>query len=81
MIISNQKYKTQPNGKNSYRGFINLTKDVSAVLGREEQEVVIILMEEGEELSVEKFEKSLSKLKRYAELKQELQQIRGELSQ
>jgi hypothetical protein len=79
MIITNQKYKTQPNGKSSYRGFINISKDIASRLGSEEKEITVIILQDGEELTVESFQSNLAKMNRFISLKQEMAKLQKEM--
>lgn len=55
MLLTSQMYKTVPNGKKSWRGYINLSKDIYQTLGKDEKEVYLLLIDPTAKYTEEEF--------------------------
>ena len=84
MITSNQLYKTVRNGT-GWRGYINLSKDITRRLGPNEKEIIICIISSDEQLTesllVKGISKEYRKFLRLKELTNEINKLKKEMEE
>ncbi len=81
MILTKQTYKTAPNGKTSWRGFLNFDKRTAEKLGLDQKEIFMVLLDEEDvDLSKEEFAAKLypiyEKFNKWVQLQIEIEKLK-----
>ena len=78
LIVTLQTYKTVKNNKKWYRGYFNLTKKVAQRIGKEDKNMILFILEEGEVPSMRELQDAIEEAKLYATIRDEVEEMKKE---
>ena len=79
MIVTNQKIKIVKNNKNWKRGVINLKNSELRQLNNQEQEINLLILRKGEELSYSEFTKKIVELRTKNAIEEEMTKLKKDI--